>query len=84
MSSHPDGKTQSQVVADELAKALTESAVGQRLAAARAPDGGTLLEMDPGDPAAVWDVLPYFASELLALKTIVKSLADAADRLDGP
>ena len=81
MPSQQDGKTQSQVVADELAKALTESEVGQRLATAGAPDGGTLLEIDP---AAVWEVLRYFSSELLALKRIVRSLAAAADRLDRP
>ena len=82
MPSQPDGKAQSQVVADELAKALTESVVGRRLATTEAPDGGTLLEMDPGDPTAVWEVLRYFSSELLALKRIVKSLAAAADRQD--
>ena len=71
------------MVTDELTKALTESEVGRRLATAEAPDGGTLLEMDPGDPTAVWEVLRYFSTELLALKRIVKSLAAAADRLDG-
>jgi len=74
----PDGKTQAQVVAEELAKAHQKTKVGHRLV----PGSEFVVELNMGDLAGVQDILQHFFSELAALRHIVESLAEAIDRLE--
>jgi hypothetical protein len=74
----PDGKTQAQVVDEELAKAHQETDIGRSMR----PGSEFVVQLDFEDLSAIQDILQYFFSELAALRHIVESLADAIDRLE--